>query len=306
MAKEPDKHLLKQQTVVLKGISYTVAACFALFSIFIYKALGEGSYMPYLFFAYVAGLLLNLLALKYHHKAMFAYQMMIYISYAMTVIFILYTGGIASPAVFILCTLPIGAFNTSRKQGKIWVVIAFISFMVLYYSENLGIPVKNVIPEQHRELFYLAMILFIFSLITVFSIIFKYSSYNLYRAHNLASEQLDEKKKRLDNLINLVNHTPVLMCVIDLNSLSFIEVNPYFKQELRYELIEVRGRRISDIIREETLPPELKSGGAMLKEDQRISFECTVLYKTGIEKKYQWNAIVKRRKLYANAREIVV
>lgn len=305
MTKEPDKQLLKQQTVVLKGISYTVAACFAIFSIFIFNALGKESNVPFLFFAYVAGLLLNLLALKYHHKAMFAYQVMIYISYIMTVIFILYTGGLASPAVYILCTMPIGAFNTSRKQGKIWVGIALVTFFILFFSESFGIPIKNVIPEQQQELFHLAMVLFIFSLITVFSIIFKYSTYHLYRAHNLASEQLDEKKKRLDNLINLVNNTPVLMCVIDLGSLSFIEVNPYFKQELRYELVEVRGRKISDIIREETLPPELKIGGAMVKEDQRISFECTVLYKTGAEKSYQWNAIAKRGKLYANAREVV-
>ena len=304
MAKEPDKHLLQQQTVVLKGISYTVAVCFAIFSVFIYYALNEESYMPYMFFAYVVALLLNLLAMKYHHKAMLAYQIMIYISYAMTIAFVLHTGGLASPAVFILCTMPIGAFNTSRKQGKIWVGIALISIIILFYAENLGIPVRNIIPENHRHFFLLTMIISVFALITVFSIIFKYSSYNLYRAHNLASEQLEDKKRRLDNLINLVNHTPVLMCVIDLNILTFIEVNPYFKQELRYELVEVRGRKISDIIREETLPPELKTKGVPLKEDQRISFECTVLYKTGAEKNYQWNAIAKRGKLYANAREI--
>lgn len=305
MAREPDPQLLKQQTVVLKGISYTVAVCFAIFAFIIYKALGEESYMPYLFSAYVAGLLLNLLALKLHHKAMLAYQVMIYISFIMTILFILYTGGIESPAVFILCTLPIGAFNTSRKQGKIWVGIALVSFVVLYFAEYFGIPVKNVIPEDYRHLFHFAMILFIFSLITVFSIIFKYSSYNLYRAHNLASEQLEEKKKRLDHLINLVNHTPVLMCVIDLSSLTFLEVNPYFKQELRYELVEVRGRKITDIIREESLPPELKKGGIIAKDDQRISFECVVMYKTGVEKPYHWSAIAKRGKLYANAREMV-
>ncbi len=305
MAKGPDNKLLKQQTVVLKGVSYTVAVCFAIFSVFLYKALGEESNMSYLFFAYVGGLLLNLMALKFHNKAMVAYQVMIYISYAMTVVFILYTGGIESPAVFILCTLPIGAFNTSRKQGKIWVGIALVSFIVLYYSEFFGIPVNNVIPEQHRNIFHLSMILFIFSLITVFSIIFKYSSYNLYRAHSFASGQLEEKKKRLDNLINLVNHTPVLMCVIDLRSLTFIEVNPYFKQELRYELIEMRGRKISDIIKEESLPAELKTGGGKIAEDQRINFNCLVLYKTGEEKSYHWNAIAKRGKLYANAREMV-
>lgn len=305
MAKTPNQQLLKQQTVVLKGISYTVAVCFGIFAAFIYTAIGEKSYMPVLFFSYAAALVLNLLAMKYHHKAMLAYQIMIYISYAMTVAFILYTGGIESPAVFILCTMPIGAFNTSRKQGKIWTSIALASFIILYFSDTFGIPVQNVIPENYRHLFLFSMILFVFALITVFSIIFKYSSYNLYRAHNLASEQLNDKKKRLDNLINLVNHTPVLMCVIDLNTLSFVEVNPYFKQELRYELIEVRGRKISDIIREETLPPELKTKGIQLKEDQRISFECTVLYKTGTEKNYQWNAIAKRGRLYANAREIV-
>ena len=49
-----------------------------------------------------------------------------------------------SPAVFILCTLPIGAFNTSRKQGKIWVGIALVSFIVLYYSEFFGIPASKV------------------------------------------------------------------------------------------------------------------------------------------------------------------
>lgn len=304
MTKEPDNQLLKQQTVVLKGISYTVAVCFAIFTVFIYKALGEDSYMPYLFFLYVAGILLNLAGMKYHHKAMLAYKVMIYISYAMTIVFILYTGGFESPAVFILCTLPVGAFNTSRKQGKIWVAIALASFVILYFSQALGIPVKNVIPEEQRQLFLMAMVLFVFALITVFSVIFKYSSYNLYRAHMVASGQLDEKKKRLDHLVNLVNHTPVLMCVIDLNSLTFVEVNPYFKQELRYELVEVRGRKISDIVREETLPEKLKMQGNSLKDGQMISFECMVLYKTGIEKLFQWNAIAKRGKLYANAREI--
>ena len=37
MTKEPDKQLLEQQTVVLKGIGYTVAVCFGIFSVFIYK-----------------------------------------------------------------------------------------------------------------------------------------------------------------------------------------------------------------------------------------------------------------------------
>lgn len=305
MAREPDPQLLQQQTAVLKGISYTVVLCFAIFAFFIYLSLGKDSAMPYLFMAYVTALLLNLLALHYHQKTMIAYKILIYFSYLMTLIFIFYTGGLKSPAVFILCTLPIGAFNTSRKQGKIWVVIVLVTFFSLYYSKYLSIPITNVISEDLRDPFLISMIIFIFSLITVFSIIFKYSSYNLYRAHKLASEQLNEKKKRLDNLINLINHTPVLMCVIDLKSLTFIEVNPYFKQELRYELMEVRGRKISDIIKEETHPPELKSGVAILKEDQRISFECIVLYKTGAEKTYHWNAIAKKGKLYANAREIL-
>ncbi|PCJ77856.1 MAG: hypothetical protein COA57_16510 [Flavobacteriales bacterium] len=297
------EEMFEQQVKVLIIISCIIVLFILSFTFFTYKVVPEESALISMCILYAAIILLSLFSLRFYQKAFHIYMLIIVVSFFMLIMLTLYTGGLYSPVVFILCTIPIGAYNTSRKQGKTWVAIILLAIIFLYKAESWEL-VRSIVPEDYHFAFLLGIVLFVFGLITIYSIILKNASYQAFRSYNMSSVELEEKTKRLDNLVMFFNRTPALMCVIDLQNLTFEEVNPHFKLELGYELIELRGQHISNVFIEKSVPAELNELKSDVKEGKRYSFVATLKSKTGKERPFDFNAVVQRKKLFATGWEI--
>ena len=215
-----------------------------------------------------------------------------------------FTGGIVSPAIFVLTIFPIAAFSTSRKQGIYWSVIVLLSIMMIYGADSFSIPVKSIISAERQNIFFFVIALFTMALSITISYLVNRSTFDVHRAFDRDSKELEEKKKRLDNLVMLVNYSTDLMCVVDLQTLTFDEVNPMFNILLEYELSEVRGKKITDFINTDSLPAILTSDQVAIKDDQLIEFDSKIKSKYGKKIFFHWTAVAKDDKLYANAREV--
>lgn len=298
------KELLERQVLVIKIVSYSVALFFAIVLVIIYLGYDIRHPLITISFGYTIALLTNVLLYRVHNKHFLTYQVLIILSYLEMIALICFTGGIVSPAIFVLSVFPIAAFSTSRKQGSYWSVLVLLSILILYGADNFSIPVKSIVSAERQNIFFLAVAFFAMALSITISYLVNRSTFAVHRAFNRDSSELEEKRKRLDNIIMLVNYSTDLMCVVDLQTLTFDEVNPMFNMLLEYELSEVRGKKITDFINADSLPAILTSDQDTIKDDQLIEFNSKITSKYGKEIFVHWTAIAKDGKLYANAREV--
>ncbi len=201
--------------------------------------------------------------------------------------------------MFILISLPAFAFYTSRKQGKIWFVICSIAVLIIFQSDYFGIPISNIIPARFQNWILLFNILYVLILNSTYTLLSKREALKVHKSHSNLAVDLKGKSKRLENMVMLVNYSTELMCVIDVNNLTFDEVNPMFKLALGYELSELRDQHVRILLKDESIP-FLSSA----QEDQLVEFVSSVLCLGGEIRTYSWLAVAKNGKLYASARDI--
>src|SRR6185312_5680113 len=160
MAKPLFKELVNQQIAVLRAVSYIVVAFVALIVGVLYFGFKTDVLLPEIMLPFATGILLNILLLGVHKTAFITYIVLIGLSFAEIVGLIFVTGGISSPLILILVTLPGFAFYTSRKQGRIWFAISFLTVLILFYSTHLEIPTNNIVSANYQSLFTFLIILF--------------------------------------------------------------------------------------------------------------------------------------------------
>ena len=303
MAKKIFKDLFTRQVKVTKICSYIIFVFYSLVLLIAYFGYDVKHILITLSGIYVGAILVNILLCELHRKVYLAYQILIIISFLEIVTIINYTGGIISPAIFILTVLPVAAFSTSRKQGILWSVVAIVTIMVFFTkSESSG--AINVIMEESRYLFSLAVVLFTLALSIIISYMVNRSTFDVHRAFDRDSRALREKSKRIENLTTLLNYSADLMCIVDLKTLSINDLNPTFKIILGYELSEVRDRNFLEFMKKDKNTSSLDSSIMNLREDEVMDFECIMVCKNGVEKAYKWTGISKNGKFHAIARSI--
>ncbi|HSY76256.1 MAG TPA: hypothetical protein VK890_05330 [Bacteroidia bacterium] len=289
--------LVDQQIAVLRIISYIIVGFISLLFVMVYTAFGIKQTLPIIMLPYDAAVLINILLLFVHKKAYLTYIILISFTFAELMALILVSGGIYSPIVLILITLSWFAFYTSRKQGKLWFVICFVSIIAIYNAAYFNIPVSNIVPEKYRTLFLFIIILFVLFLTSVYLLMVKQDVSNAHKSFSHAKKDIEEKNKRMENLVMLVNYSVELMCVIDINNMVFDEVNPEFKISLGYELSQLRGESVKKLLKDSIIPIL-----AAVKEGEKISFDTPILCRSGPEKMVSWLAIAQNGKLYTYGR----
>jgi len=300
MAKPLFKELVNQQIAVLRAVSYIVVAFVALIVGVLYFGFKTDVLLPEIMLPFATGILLNILLLGVHKTAFITYIVLIGLSFAEIVGLILVTGGISSPLILILVTLPGFAFYTSRKQGRIWFAISFLTVLILFYSTHLEIPTNNIVSANYQSLFTFLIILFATILNSTYLMLVKQDVSRAHKSFSAANEELEEKGKRMENLILLVNNSTELMCVIDIHTRTFDEVNPLFKILLGYELTELKGQPVSKVIKGDALHLIFS-----LKENGELMFDSSVVCRNGGEKEFSWSVTAKNGKLYTYGREII-
>ncbi|HTB07661.1 MAG TPA: PAS domain-containing protein [Bacteroidia bacterium] len=289
--------LVDQQIAVLRVVSYIIVVFMSLLLLMVYSVFGIKQNLPAIMSLYIIGVFFNIVLLFVHKKAYLTYIILISITFVELSALILATGGILSPIVLVLITLPWFAFYTSRKQGRIWFVICFLAIIVIYRASYFGLPVTNFVAENYRTIFLLIIVLFVLVLTSVYMLLVKQDISNSHKAISFKKKELEEQTERMDNLIMLFNYTDELMCVVNIETMVFVEVNPMFKLLLGYELSELRGESVKKVLKDSSLPTL-----SALKDGEKTSFDSPVLCKNGEQKIVNWLATVRGGKLYIYGR----
>ncbi|MHB8260062.1 MAG: PAS domain-containing protein [Bacteroidia bacterium] len=299
MSKPIFTNLLKQQIAVMKAISFSSAAFIALLLLLFYYVFGMPQFLPTIMLSYVTIILLNILALPYHNKAYLTFYVLIIATHLELMAIACVTDGIYSPIIFILIMMPSFAFYTSYKQGKIWFVISLLSIILLYNADSFGIQVSNIVSDKFRAHFELITILFALTLYSMYQLLVKQDAIKAHKRYNDNVLDLEEKTKRLENEEMLVNYAIELMCVIDIQTLTFVEVNPAFRILLGYELFELKEQPIRKIFADDSLPIF-----SLAAENKTLFLDNEIRCKNQQLKAFRWLATARNGKLYAYGRII--
>lgn len=291
--------LLTQQINVLKTITYLVVVFMSLYLGLLYFGFGLTETFHQIVLPYILLLIVNILVLPLHKKPYITYFALIIATFLNNFVLTILTGGLSSPFMFIMIGLPAFAFYTSRRQGKMWFVISALSVLVIFQSTYFGISISNIVPEKFQNILLTFNILFVLVLNSTFSLLSKREAMKVHKSHNSLAVDLRGKSKRLENMVMLVNYSTELMCVIDLENLTFDEVNPMFKLALGYELSELRDQHVRILLKDESIPYL-----ASAKEDELVEFVSSVMCLNGDIRAYSWLAVAKNGKLYASARDV--
>ena len=299
-AKYVYQDLLERQIRVTNLVGYAIILFFGiifLISKFIFKIEHP---LINITAGFLIGSVANLLMYRVHKKIYITYRILIVMTFLVILILAWYSGGLKSPAIFILATIPVAAFSTSKKQGAIWSIIVFIAAALMMISDSSLPP--SIISEANELSFTAIMLTFLLSVIVIISYLVNESAFSTHRKLDRDRIQLEEKSVRLENLTTLLNYSNDLMCIVDQDTLRINDLNPVFKVHLGYELSEVRGSDLLDFIKSDEASKELKKSLLTLKEDQVYEFSCTMLSKSGVETIFHWVAIAKNGKIHASAR----
>lgn len=299
-AKYVYQDLLKRQTRVTNMVGYTIVAFFTiiyLVSKFVFE-LDHPLVNITLAFSFAS--MVNLILYRFHRNIYLTYQVIIIMTFAIVLILAWYSGGLKSPAFFILAVIPVAAFSTSKKQGFLWSAMVFTSIVIMFISES-GLPV-SIISESNELRFATMVTVFTFGTIVIISFLVNESAFSTHRKLDRDRKQLEDKSVRLENLTTLLNYSNDLMCILDQESLLIDDLNPVFKLHLGYELSEVRGTNMMSFIKQDGLTEGLEKDLKSLKTDHVYEFSCTLLSKSGEETVFHWVAIAKNRKIHASAR----
>ena len=302
MAKYVYQELLDRQTKVTKIAGYAIVGFFALIYVLAKYLFGFEHALVNITAGFLVLTVINLLLLEWHKKVFVTYQLLIFLSYAIIVALAWYTGGLNSPAIFILTLCPVAAFSTSKKQGLIWSTITFCTIIAILINKHVP---PSVITSEMQTSFSLFSIMFVLSLAILISYLVNRSTFDVHRAFNRDSKELKDKSLRLENLTTLLNYSNDLMCVVDLGTLTIDDLNPVFKLKLGYELSEVRGGELFTFVNEDDNTRRVISEIKLLKDNQVMEFSCNMKCKDGTNKIYKWVGIAKNGKMHASARESI-
>jgi len=298
MAKPVFQDLVNQQIAVLRATSYIVVCFMPLMLLALYSLWGVKEGLPAIILPYTLGILLNILVINVHKKPYITYIVLIGLTLIELIALILVTGGISSPIIIVLATLPGFAFYTSRKQGKIWFAICFFSILFIYNASFFNIHVSSIITDKYHPVFMCVMLLFVLILISTYMLLVKQDISKAHKSYSTASKDLEEKNQRMNYLLMLVNYSMELMCVIDMKTMTFDEVNPGFKVSLGYELSQLRGEPIKTLMKDDPSYALLSN----IKEGDKLTFEGAMTCRNGEQKKISWQTVAKNGKFYTYGR----
>ena len=113
--------------------------------------------------------------------------------------------------------------------------------------------------------------------------------------------ELIEKNETLEKYALLINNSADIICIIDPNTLKFIEVNQAVNSILGYTVDEIKGTFLSLYLGEEE---KIKVRNLSKENKEKLSFETRMYCKNRVIKWLQWSVVCKEGLWFANARDI--
>lgn len=121
----------------------------------------------------------------------------------------------------------------------------------------------------------------------------------------LQKRKLKEDNVRLHNYQKWFSHTKELMCMIDMATCAFEEINNSFTTILGYQRYEVEGKQLSAFLHEEDVLATLQMITNSAENNlEVVEFENRVICSDGSLRWVRWNAIAEGGKWFGDARDI--
>jgi serine phosphatase RsbU (regulator of sigma subunit) len=198
------KELLQKQIDIVRSTSYYSTALMTLVVAISYFLFDVKEYLPVIVLPIIVGIVINMICFKFHKKLFYTFLVFFVLTLFGVFTISLVTGGISSPFIFILTVLPIGAYITSSKQGRYWIIISVIVLITLYVvSSKYEFP--NIIHEEYRGGFAFFVILFTILMVTMITSMLTKSSFSAYKMKDeiqVKNEVIEEKSAQIMDSIS--------------------------------------------------------------------------------------------------------
>lgn len=194
-----NQELYEKQISITRTASYVVAALVALMIFVCYFILDVKEYLHVVLSPIVFLIVLNTWLFRFHKNLFYTFLVLYFLSLFGIISIASITGGIDSPFMYILIILPIGAFITSKKQGRYWVIISIVCLLVLYIM-SITVDLPNIINYDHRHEFALILNVFTVIVVSLLALLLTKSSYNAFRS----KDEIQQKNKIIEEKNNQI------------------------------------------------------------------------------------------------------
>ncbi len=116
-------------------------------------------------------------------------------------------------------------------------------------------------------------------------------------------QRLEQENQRLNLYQMLFNHSAEMMCILDIKSGRFLEINAAFEHIMGYTACDLVGNSIAEYIHPEDLS-QLTTQLQHLPQQQAVDLESRFFAKDGTLRWLSWNAMGQESKWFATARDI--
>ncbi|QXP52106.1 sensor histidine kinase [Cellulophaga sp. HaHa_2_95] len=195
---------LKTKKNLILRVNYISSALSLVFGFMCIYFLKITEVIPYVFFLFSILNLANTFAYNKHQNLSLMYNVTSLATLLSCIIITLFSGGINSAFIFVLGLVVFAGYVTTKRYGEVYLYCAFIIVTLIYFQSILNLPyVRNVVPEDSKDLFNFISILFsLYILGGVFGKILVKTHYNLYRS----KLEVEQKVREKETLIKEVHH----------------------------------------------------------------------------------------------------
>ncbi|MBO0592320.1 sensor histidine kinase [Cellulophaga sp. E16_2] len=197
------QRLKTKKNLILK-VNYISSALSLVFGFICIYFLKITEVIPYVFFLFSLLNLANTFAYKSLQNLSLMYNVTSLLTLISGIVITLFSGGINSAFIFVLGLVVFAGYVTTKRYGEVYLYCAFIIVTLIYFQSILNLPyVRNVVPEDSKDLFNFISILFsLYILGGVFGKILVKTHYNLYKS----KMEVEQKVREKETLIKEVHH----------------------------------------------------------------------------------------------------